>query len=513
MKIDLLKDFYFRIFFLFHGLIVFSFIGKSQDNVLNKTFSISCDKCNYAEILKKVTQQIAVPFAFNSDIFNDTKQFSVNFSDKTISYLFDSVFSDSLWKYSFIDNYIVIYKKSTSFGDINSVINDETKEKIIIEGKILDRTTDKPVPFATIFIDGYGIGTSANYDGNFILKIRKDDGYRKIGISCIGYKTIYKELNEAVNEKIFYLETDYIPIQEVIIRKTDPLYIIINALKKINQNYPTKPFILTSFYRESIKKGDNLKSVNEAVVQTYKSGYLHYGNEQIKIIKGRKTDNFSPNDSILMKMKGGLNSILLLDIVKNKPDFLAEDFIKYYDFKLLDILPNDNRELYIIGFEQKKEIKPSLYTGKIYIDIEKLAIEGVEFSLNKKNIEDEWDRFVLKKPPYLKVRPVEANYQVNYRQINGRYYPNQIITDVKFKIKMKNHFFSSLYAIKIENAVIDIDTIDVKQFKIKEIADIKGLITDNFILKPEIYWNDYNYIKPDDILEEAIQKILNSQQK
>ena len=125
---------------------------------------------------------------------------------------------------------------------------------------------------------------------------------------------------------IIHLVPDYIPIQEVIIRKIDPVLLLRNAIENIPVNYSNRPSILTSFYRESVRESKRYVIVSEAVLQTYKSPYTKlYENDQIKIIKARKSQDINSADSVILKLKAGLSTTLLLDIVKNPANFLTND--------------------------------------------------------------------------------------------------------------------------------------------------------------------------------------------
>ncbi len=64
-----------------------------------------------------------------------------------------------------------------------------------------------------------------------------------------------------------------ISIQEVIIRKISPVNLLQSATEAVDENYPDKPVILNSFYREMIKKGNRYMMVSEALLENYKPGY------------------------------------------------------------------------------------------------------------------------------------------------------------------------------------------------------------------------------------------------
>ena len=46
---------------------------------------------------------------------------------------------------------------------------------------------------------------------------------------------------------------------------------------KLGINYPQKPAILTSFYRETIQRGNRYTMVSEAILENYKTGYTAIG--------------------------------------------------------------------------------------------------------------------------------------------------------------------------------------------------------------------------------------------
>ncbi|MCK5456428.1 MAG: carboxypeptidase-like regulatory domain-containing protein, partial [Melioribacteraceae bacterium] len=57
-------------------------------------------------------------------------------------------------------------------------------QKYSIEGKITERENKRPLSFANIRVDSSNIGTSANIDGTYVLKLEK--GNYKLIASFIG---------------------------------------------------------------------------------------------------------------------------------------------------------------------------------------------------------------------------------------------------------------------------------------------------------------------------------------
>jgi hypothetical protein len=479
-----------------------------QSSVLDQRIALNCDNCSISQALSKIESSVHLYFSYNPDLFTGSGTVSINIENIPLHQLLDTILNDRTIKYNIVEKQIVLFRPAESDSAKQHPDDDFLNRQIIVSGKIIDQNTKKPVPFANICLVGRSLGSVSNMNGEFVIKI---PGYLQndsLGISCIGYRTFIEPLEKTRNQKLFELQTEYVPIQEVIIRKTEPLYLIKTAIKKIPDNYNMNPSILTSFYRETIEHGSKYLSITESVLQTYKSGYTENNeSDLIKVLKGRKSQNLDPRDSLLIKLKAGLNATLMLDMIKNPADFLQEDYFGYYDYQLADIITDNDRETYVINFRQKETINEPLYFGKIYIDVNNLAIKNLEFSLAKNGIEKTGDRFVIRKPRWLIVKPVEASYRVSYREFGRKYYLNLIRCETGFKIRQRKQIFSTLYDSKIEMVVTDIDTMDVKRFRYRDVAKPETIFTDLLNERPDVFWENYNYLKPEEPLEEAMDKI------
>ncbi|MBN2213332.1 MAG: carboxypeptidase-like regulatory domain-containing protein [Bacteroidales bacterium] len=479
-----------------------------QIPVLDERVALNCNGCNIPEALNIIESSLPFYFSYNPDLFTGTKPLNINIENIRLHELLDTILNDKTIRYSVIEKQIVLYRPVKDESIHTHTNGDRSYNMFIVSGKIIDNNTTRPVPFANICIVGKSLGSVSNMNGEFIIKVPSSMQNDSLGISCIGYRTFIEPLEKVRDQKIFELKTEYIPIQEVIIRKTDPIYLIKTALKKIPDNYNENPSVLTSFYRETIEHGSKFLSITESVLQTYKSGYTQNNDKDlIKVLKGRQSQNLDSRDSLLIKLKAGLNTTILLDVVKNPADFLQEEYFGYYDYQLSDIISDNNRETYVISFRQKENVDEPLYLGKIYIDVKNLAIKNLEFSLDKNGIQKTGNRFVVKKPRWLIVKPVEAKYRVSYREFGQKYYLNLIRCETAFRIRQRKQLFGSLYDSNIEMVVTDIDTSDVKRFRYRDVAKPETIFTDLINEKPEIFWENYNYIKPEEPLEKAMDKI------
>ena len=331
-----------------------------------------------------------------------------------------------------------------------------------------------------------------------------------ISVDYIGYESKLISLKDLTTSDI---EVKLIPnpvsIQEVIVRVDDPLKLLKMALNKVPDNYSDKPAMLTGFYRETIKKNRNYVAVSEAVMDIYKAPYnSDFSTDRVKILKGRKSADVEKMDTVLFKLQGGPSSSVLLDVVKNPYYLLSGEYIDFYNYSYVGIINVDEKQNYVIGFDQKADLDLPLYSGKIYLDVENLAITRLDFSLSEYGLKNASQSLVKKKPMNMKVDVLAGNYLVKYRELDGKWYLNHVRSEMKFKCKWDKKLFSSTYNTMFEMAVTDMKTENVEKIKYSESAKFSDIFIDQVhYFEDKDYWGDYNFIKPDESIESAILKL------
>lgn len=483
-----------------------SFSVNGQETVLSHPVSIKLNAPLY-DALTTLGNKIGYYFSYNAEILDTRRKVNFESNNQPVKTVLDHILNDSTLAYKVIQNLIVIYRPvKTEVYNVDSISSGQATY-LRLSGKVVEGRSENPVIFASIGLVGRNYGTITNEDGEFVLKVPSKNIDDTLGIMCMGYKTkkipVYQLLG---NNQLIELQTDLIPIQEVIIRKTDPEMLLRSALEKINVNYPEEPVKYTTFYRESVKKRSSYVMVSEAVLEIYKASYANkYEPDQIKIIKARKSLDHQLADTVSVTLKAGLQTSLLLDIVKNPPDFLTVNNFPDYKYKMIDIVSNGDRSNYIISFDPRKP--DAMYDGKVYLDLNSLAFSGAEFGLSNEILKHNADFLVLKKPRHFKVSTLKANYIVNFKEIHGKYYLNYLRTETEFRIRKKGKLFSSTYNVISEMAVTGIDTINIERFKSKETAKLQAAFTEQLGTYDETFWDQYNYIKPDESLTEALKRI------
>ncbi len=408
------------------------------------------------------------------------------------------------------------YYVSASPSVLQKNVNDNKQTYYTIKGKVIDSKSDKELVFASVSAVGCNVGTVTNTEGEFTLKISNKLDVTDIAFSYIGYKNKTVKVNKFNdNITIVKLIPVTIPLNEIVIRPTNPKELIMEVLNKINENYSNEANSLMAFYRETIKQRRKYVSISEAVVEIYKAPYnKSLKNDLVKLYKGRKSANVKKQDTLIMKLRGGPRASLLLDIAKNPYILISHENINDYEFEIKNIININDKMNYVIEFKQIAHYEYPLYYGKLFVNIESLAITAAEFSLNLDNEEEASRMFVRKKPLSLKLIPTRTKYLVKYKEQNGKYYFNYARGEVKFKCKWNKRLFNSNYTVMTEIAVTDRTKENVKSFSRTEQLKYNSILADKVeAFADKNFWGEYNLIKPNESIENAIKKYGNRLKK
>jgi hypothetical protein len=399
------------------------------------------------------------------------------------------------------------------FGGLNNIaasFQDDTLAYYAVEGKVVDVSTNRPIIFANIYVEGTNIGTVSNADGDFLVKIPLFIENKTLIISSIGYKNTQLSFDQLVSENnLIKLETNPIPIEEVTIINKDARELLREALHRIPQNYSIEPVMVTAFYRETIKQNRNYVAVSEAVLDGYKSSYTNIAEtDRVKIFKGRKSTDVRKMDTVMLKLQGGPRTTFLLDIVKNPIDLFEEEVLDYYKYQMGGIVNIDDRQAYVVEFDQLQHINFPLYSGKIYIDVIDLAIVGAEFRISPTKLNEATPYLIRKKPAGMRIDILNATYLVSYRFNNGKWHLYHTRTELILSTRWKKKFFKSTFTATSEMAITDIDPEGITKYKYRETTRRSDIFIEQVgDFEDPDFWGEYNIIQPEVSIQTAINRI------
>lgn len=389
---------------------------------------------------------------------------------------------------------------------------DEVKSYFTVTGIVKNKDNKRKLENVNVSVPGTNIGTVTNADGVFSLKIKDAEVVRGLEVSHIGYLNTQISLKE--NKDVSDLTIWMLPapnmLNEIVIFGNNARGLVEEAIKKIPANYAVDKNLLTAFYRETVQKRRRYISVSEAVIDVSKTAYSDRepSNDKVQLQKGRRLLSQKTGDTLAVKVVGGPNLSIYLDIVKNGDALLSMENLNYYDFRIEEPVNLDNRMQYVVSFRPRVSLMYALFYGKIYIDFEKLAFTRAEFSLDMQNRVKAVEAILHKKPLGLRFRPQEVSYLVTYKEKDGRTYLNYIRNEIRFKCDWKKRLFSSSYTAFSEMVVTDRKESNFAAIPSKKAFKEKQVFYDMV----DEYWNEdfwkaYNIIEPTESLEHAVSKL------
>ncbi len=393
---------------------------------------------------------------------------------------------------------------------VSAVLTAQEVDYNLVNGVVKDAKTKDRVVFATITVPGTTIGTVANSDGEFTLKVPKTAKSEVFEISHLGYQnSTFPIVNGTGGKgKVYLLEPASIEIKSIVIRPMDGKSILEGVLNNIDQNYSKKPASYTAFYRESIKQKRDYISIAEAIAEIYKAPYSYtLETDKVKILKGRRGENIRKADTLMVKMQGGPHVSLYLDIIKNPELILAYEDMPHYNYEVVDVVKIDDEANYVISFIPNTKLEYPLYQGKLYVNTENLAITMAEFSIDLSDPQKVAMIFVKKKPAGLIFEPISTNYLVTYKKVNDKYHVNYMRSEVRFRADWRKRIFKTTYTITSEMAITDRNFDNVNKISYKESFKPNLILADKVNeYFDENYWGAYNTIEPDESIQSAIDR-------
>lgn len=386
-----------------------------------------------------------------------------------------------------------------------------------LHGHVLDSSNNESLFFTSVSLSGSTISNVSNADGIFSLKIPENTpADAKITISHLGFLTRNLTVGDfagSTQEKplVIQLVPMTIELDPARVRAMDGQAIFRAAFLKVRDNYPTDRVGMTAFYREMIRKGTAKYLVlNEAVIDIDKASYGGFSSDKVGIYKGRGSLNYDSSDTLLVKLQGGINTALNIDMVKNPFVGLSlDEMMTMYTFDLTGTAIYDDRSFYAIKFTPNNREDGILFKGTIYIETESLAIGRVEFSLDfEGRAEEAAHIFIVRRSQGMRFIVNRADYVVSYRCVDDKWYYDYCRVDLGFNARKQHSLFRSNFTVTAEMAVTDhkeggiaIDPADRVKFKDILSDQVSAFADDNF-------WEDYNIIEPDQSIDVVIRRIV-----
>ncbi len=464
-------------------------------------------KATVYEHLNNISSQTGLLFIYDSQLIDNNLVVKVRKGEYPLNRAIKIVTGINDISYELIDSYILLLRDKQKEDSSPAPVPAGRDSVIVTTGRMTDRITGEPVIYGSVNIKGSSSGIISNLNGEFRLILSDSLKSSVIRFSHLGYLT--REIPVAVlagRDIEIFMDQKIIPLQEVVVRLTDPLTAIREMMERRGENYSQTPAYITAYYREGAEYRNSL-SLTEAILQIYKTGFRSSANsDQVKMLKMRNIINRFADDTIVGRIKSSIHSCLLLDIVKNPPDFLLKDQQVNYKYTFAGISFMDGKSLYQFSFEKKKEILEPLFRGDLFIDVDSYALVKAEFEIDPGFVEQVADQVIIKKSRKLDVVPEKIGYLITYKKIGDSYFQDHVKGDMRFKVRKKGKLFSSQMSLWFDMANFHTDTTGAVKFAPGERLPVRDIFSETRHNYDLGFWGNFNIIQPEKELIELLER-------
>jgi hypothetical protein len=277
-------------------------------------------------------------------------------------------------------------------------------QQYVFNGSVIDKSSKRILSFANIRVGGTTIGTSANVEGNFELKLK--EGIYSIIVSYIGYKSdTLKNVNLSKNvSELIELDPIDIVLPEVTVKPgINPALEIIRKTIAARHEREEKlnSYIFKAYTKGMIKTTKEISSTDRSIglsigesdtaklkitgiIENESMGYFKKPDFYKDEIIARKQS--SNTQSSINVVTGGR---LLQNFYSNDIRFfnrsltgpISDDALDYYYFYIEETLVQDNQRIFKIYFAPDDESDPGFY-GRVYIADSIFSLVKVDVDLN-----------------------------------------------------------------------------------------------------------------------------------
>ncbi len=388
----------------------------------------------------------------------------------------------------------------------------ENNDFFTVGGTVRDADSGRPIAGAGITIPGTSIGTVANTDGSFSIKIKHDLGARELEFSHLGYNLRRIPIPEGDQSglRIELTPGTAIALPGVRVINEHAREIVEEAIRRIDINYSDRESSLTGFYRETFRKRNNYIDIAEAVVDIYRHSYTDkVRGDRVKIVKGRRLISPRPGDTLSVKLLGGPTGYLSNDIILDRGLLLNPKELDNYRFRLEEPVTIDDRPHYTVVFEPAViYAEYALFVGRLYIDRESLTISRAEYAMDMSYPSKVTNMILRRKPASLRFTPREVTDVLDYRRRGGRRYLYYTNIQIRFHCDWRRRLFATNYTVSAEAVITDVRDENVVPIPYREAFRQNQSLVDRVsdFYGPE-FWEDYNIIEPTESLENAVDRL------
>lgn len=301
-----------------------------------------------------------------------------------------------------------------------------------IKGKVINASTNEPVSYTNIGLEGTYFGTASDGEGNFELKIPEELISKNIFFSAVGFTN-----NQFPVKNLFAKEFNVVKIepQSYGIDKIDIAAqnrVLIRILRMAKENIPYNfiqgPHNLIGEYRNEKTVNNKIRKQNAEVLIYDQNGYSQPS--KIDAFQSRKYSiqkEKSEEDYQFSTGTTNMDELLELDWVRSASSVLNPILISGFQLSLESEPVINGKECWQIFFKQNKPTLPgsgdfyaSSFEGKITIIKEDYSIQKIEGQVQSPKNNRQGKSLAIGNTNTNYFKNVAYNFSIQYENLNPK---------------------------------------------------------------------------------------------
>lgn len=320
--------------------------------------------------------------------------------------------------------------------------------QILLRGKVISKSTQKPVPFANIGVLGEALGTSSDAQGNFRLLLPQKFANATLHVSSVGYQSQDFALAQLTNARDMriYLPEAIRQLAEIEVKANDDWArkLVARAAQRRSENDADFPYDREAFAREIVQEDGRYTGFAEGVGKFHSEGYhpergsskglKWYAGDWCVLFQARYSNYLTP-----LSGNGKSRTFYLPNLHDRFDDHFFLSNLRYWDFRYLgkEVASQDDT-LYVVSFRPleryRKRLKPrdtrrtrlDRASGTFYIRKQDLAFVQVDYQITGFSpTANKWWRY--------KVQGLGERGSLHFKQIKGKYYLQYYQQDTRYR--------------------------------------------------------------------------------
>jgi hypothetical protein len=484
--------------------------GQQQDgSVFERRISIHAENQPLASVLDQISWQARVYFSYDASLIEAGKPYHIHATNKSLYSVLNQLFNPKEFQLTELENQIIITKKPETGEFVKYPIPDSIPVKyFFLSGKIIEKRRENPVSYASVSVLHKPVGTITNNDGEFLLKLHPRYINDTLVVSSMGYARVFMPASELLDNDLIMLEPISIRIREVKVTSIAPEKLLENIRANLENNYTSYNKLMNAFYRETVRQDGEYINVSEAVIEILKAPYYNSArNDVVKLIKGRQSPDVQPFKWMNFKLQGGPFTITQLDVIKTMESFIDKRYQHQYNYKISRVVWYNEHPVYVLEFEPISGADFHGFVGELFVHRETFAIVHGRFGFNRTGLRKATPILVKRTPPGVNARPSFVEYQVSYQRYQGKWQLATAQASIKFKIRSRREKINSEFHSVSDLLITDIQPTEIKRFDRNETFSQRDIFVEMIGSYDPGFWENYNIIKPDEDLRNAVQKL------